>query len=532
MRSEVITPKVPIRRWTRATRRRLLSQDVELTSGVTADPSIWDPSLRMSPTLFDDCTLVCDSQHTASPVSAMTDRTVPDSHVISLSPTDSSSGTPSLFALGTGHSEADESSLLVTSAMLPPESPSADHTRTVSALILANQRINSLLRQIEELKANNIASVALQSIETPAVHVSAKRQMPVLQDRTQREILLFRASGRFTVLSNFFESNQSVGGVLFRSAEHAYQHKKALFHGRSDTASRVLRSRTPHQAKLAAKNIIQCKAWHDCKADVMATILEEKAKQCNVFRKALENTGNKRLVHNTETDSYWGCGEDFQGLNTLGSLLEDLRQRLHLVLPQPVRSRLARMSCQSRPAPTPTTLNRPQPNHPRTPAVIRPKVLVLGNSNARGVAQGLNDRGLDACGFALPGGTIPHVTSRLRHVRSPTDYLLLMVGDIEAADGLPAESICARYEHMLKEARHLFPWTRVMLSGLPQTGSNHRQDTIRKVNSFLEAVAHDERLVEYVSNARANLRDDIHLSRTARERLCFNVSCAVKKVFM
>ena len=112
-----------------------------------------------------------------------------------------------------------------------------------------------------------------------------------------------------------------------------------------------------------------------------------------------------------------------------------------------------------------------------------------------------------------------------------SDYLLLMAGDIEASDGLPAESICARYEHMLKEARQLFPWTRVMLSGLPQTGSNHRQDTTRKVNSYLEAVARDERLVEYVSNARAKLRDHIHLSRTARERLCFNVSCAVKKVF-
>jgi len=157
---------------------------------------------------------------------------------------------------------------------------------------------------------------------------------------------------------------------------------------------------------------------------------------------------------------------------------------------------------------------------------------VLGNSNARGVAQGLNDRGLDACGFTLPGGTISHVSSRLRHVRSPTDYLLLMAGDIEASDGLPPETICARYEHVLKEARHLFPWTRIILSGLPQTGSNRRQETIREVNSYLEAVAHDERLVEYVSNARAKLRDDIHLSRTARERLCFNVSCAVKKVFM
>ena len=340
-------------------------------------------------------------------------------------------------------------------------------------------------------------------------------------------MLLFRASGRFTVLSNFFESKLKIEGLLFKSAEHAYQHKKAVFHNRSDVARCVLRSRTPHQAKQMARDIVQCDAWHDCKTKLMTEILTEKAKQCHVFRKALENTGNKQLIHNTETDSFWGCGEDFLGLNTLGGILEDLRQRLHLLCPSPPQ----RGSEPTTPIQQSANTACPQPLPSETP-VSRPKIVVLGNSNARDVAQGLTDRGVDACGYTLPGATISHVTSRLRHVRAPTDYLLLMAGDIEAADGLPVESICARYEHMLKEALHCFPMTRIILSGLPQTGSNRRQDTIRKINNYLEAVACDERLVEYVSNERAKLRDNIHLSRGAKEKLCFGVSCVVKKHFM
>ena len=532
-----ITPKVSLRR---SARRQLISQDVKLTSGVTASPSSWDGPLRTSLPGLDSITVVPDTQASELSTVPETQDDLSTVSQTSLSPSlDSLSDSPSLFPLVSEHSPADESSLLVTSAMLPPESPSVNHVRTVSALILANQRIDSLLKEIAELKASTITSTALQSLHPPVVQ---PKSVPSTTTKAPREMLLFRASGRFAILSNFFEHKLLVQGVVFRSAEHAYQYKKALFHGRRDISARVLRSRTPHLAKQAAKSINQSKAWQECKSKEMAKILEEKAKQCEVFRKALQNTGTKHLVHNTETDSFWGCGEDFRGLNMLGSLMEVLRQNLHLKLPEPVSPRPIPPNTGHIPTVTPRHPTDPLPS--RSAAATRsnnrsvapsvpvncPKVLVLGNSNCRGIAQGLIDRGVDASGTAYPGGSISRLTSRIRHVKPPVtpEFVLLMAGDIEAADGLPPEAICARYEHLLREARQNFPWSRLILSGLPQTGSNRRQDTIRKVNNYLETVADEERLVEYVSNSKAKLRDNIHLSRPARERLCFNVTSVVK----
>jgi len=419
--------------------------------------------------------------------------------------------------------------------MLPADDSYELHIRTVTQLIQANQRIEELTREISELKARLSVNVALQAVRPPTTPVRTVK--PTTTD-SRSEMLLFRWSGRFQIFSNFHSSRLRLKNVSFPTAEHAYQYEKACFHARKDIASRILRCHTPFQAKRAAKDIHQCQAWHECKADVMAKILSEKAKQCQVFRKALVNTGNKRLVHNTETDSFWGCGEDFKGTNMLGRLLEDLRQTLRFALPTPCASR-------RNPTPAPSVaplqgqhhhvLHRP-PVRPRgsTAPSQRPKVLVLGNSNARGVAQGLIDRGVDSCGYTLPGGTISHVTSRVRHIKPAhqVDHILLMVGDIEAADGLPSEAICARYEHLIKETRRSFPWSRIILSGLPQTGNNHRQTVLREVNSYLESVACEERLVEYVCNARAKLRDRIHLSKSSVERLCFNVSSLAKKVFM
>lgn len=505
--------------------------------GFITTPPSWETRIPDTPRLLNSpSSVIPDTQSSVIPETQSLCQTVTTNIGLStdsITVVSSESTMPSLLPeVADVNTPSDASSLLVTSAMMPPpEDTNEMHKRTVSELILANKKIEELSKQITDLKAKQIVDMVVKSVQIcPSSLVqqsSSIQNTSTTTNKAEREMLLFRASGRLQVLSNFCMHNICIDGLKFRSAEHAYQYKKALYHNRRDVALRILHSKTPLIAKKISKNIIQCSQWHESKADIMMKILHEKAKQYPVFSRAVINTGNKHLIHNTETDSFWGCGEDFKGQNMLGSLLEDLRTYLVLQLPSATSTKHTPHST-GIPSTTSTISNI------HATVCPKPQVLVLGNSNSRGIAQGLMDRGLEASGFCYPGGTIPHITSRVRHTKSRTDpnFILLMAGDIDAANGLSAENICVQYDQLIRETRRTFPFARIILSGLPQSGCDMRQVTIRKLNYHLEAVANDERLVEFVNNTHAKLRDHIHLSRTSKEKLCMHVAHVAKKVFL
>ena len=58
----------------------------------------------------------------------------------------------------------------------------------------------------------------------------------------------------------------------------------------------------------------------------MKGILEAKWQQSDVFRQTLTQIMDRDLIHNVETDDFWGCGEDGLGANVLGILLEELHE--------------------------------------------------------------------------------------------------------------------------------------------------------------------------------------------------------------
>lgn len=60
----------------------------------------------------------------------------------------------------------------------------------------------------------------------------------------------------------------------------------------------------------------------------MRRALYAKFKQNPELRDLLLATGNALIVENAPGDRYWGCGKDGTGLNRLGILLVELRDRL------------------------------------------------------------------------------------------------------------------------------------------------------------------------------------------------------------
>jgi len=70
--------------------------------------------------------------------------------------------------------------------------------------------------------------------------------------------------------------------------------------------------------------------WTTRKVPVMEAAIRAKFTQHNAPRRALLNTGRRRLVEDSVVDSYWGGGRDRGGLNHLGRLLMELREELRM----------------------------------------------------------------------------------------------------------------------------------------------------------------------------------------------------------
>lgn len=433
---------------------------------------------------------------------------------------------------------------LLTDSMMPDAtSVSQKHHAMVAELFQANLCIASLKGEIEQLKEQALSTIVAHTLELEELKTTYARAIPSECPRatadqsakpvTTDKVVLFRSYGNNHILSNFFEVNLKYEGQSFWSAEHAYQWKCAVFHQNFNLANRIRHTRTPAQAKKLSRSIHRSSAWHECKTDIMMAILQQKAAQCSQFKSALTKTRGNRLIHNVESDSFWGCGIDLQGSNMLGVILEDLREELGSVTNGPPSPGAEN--------PTQHIRNTPPPHSPpvsNTPATddlpSRKKVTIIGNSNARGMSQELLERNVDAMGFVYPGGTLPRLTSRIRDTKSQDnepDAVVLMAGDIEAMDGVPADNISARYQHLIEETRSVYPWSRIVLSGLPQAGNHLRQQTIKDVNHQLQILAANERLVTFISNHDAKLRDDIHMTKSAKTKFTAAIAQYVKTLF-
>lgn len=128
-------------------------------------------------------------------------------------------------------------------------------------------------------------------------------------------------------LNNFSAHQVKYGRILYQTAEHAYQCQKFL-----DRKIRnlVKNATSPLSAKeIANKNKEKFRPdWHKIKVKIMKKIILTKIIQHDEVKKALLDTGDKELIENSPTDSFWGWGKDHQGENQTGKILMELRNKL------------------------------------------------------------------------------------------------------------------------------------------------------------------------------------------------------------
>lgn len=143
-----------------------------------------------------------------------------------------------------------------------------------------------------------------------------------------------RFAGRWGFLSNFHPSPLAWEGLVYPTAEHAFQAGKVP--AEVDTVRRwVAAAETPAQAKRRGRQVPLRPDWDTVRLEVMASVLRAKF-TANPDRQAqLATTGDHLLVEgNTWHDQFWGdcrCTRSVcrpAGANHLGRLLMNLRTEL------------------------------------------------------------------------------------------------------------------------------------------------------------------------------------------------------------
>ncbi len=119
-------------------------------------------------------------------------------------------------------------------------------------------------------------------------------------------------------------------GHEWPSVEHYFQAMK--FDTRApDYMEKIRQAETARKArKLGATRFKKIRNdWKKVRRVVMTRAVYTKAKAYPAVALALLETGQRKLVENSQYDYFWGCGRDRRGENMYGKILMDVREKLH-----------------------------------------------------------------------------------------------------------------------------------------------------------------------------------------------------------
>ena len=142
--------------------------------------------------------------------------------------------------------------------------------------------------------------------------------------------MINRFEGKYSFLSNFYQSTISDGNLMFPTVEHLFQAAKT-----TDMAEyeKIACARTPNEAKYLGRHVALRKDWEEVKEQVMYKALVEKF-SIPELRRSLLATGDEELIEgNVWHDNTWGnctCERcrNIEGQNKLGKLLMKIREEI------------------------------------------------------------------------------------------------------------------------------------------------------------------------------------------------------------
>jgi ribA/ribD-fused uncharacterized protein len=145
-------------------------------------------------------------------------------------------------------------------------------------------------------------------------------------------------------LSQWWEADFVVSGVLYRSTEHWMMAEKARLFNDEKTLTRILAAHSPAEAKKLGREIRSFlpEVWEAHKVEIVKTGNLHKFEQHKALAKFLLSTNDRVLVEASPVDTIWGIGlaadsedagnpERWQGSNLLGFVLMEVRDQLRTI---------------------------------------------------------------------------------------------------------------------------------------------------------------------------------------------------------
>lgn len=122
-------------------------------------------------------------------------------------------------------------------------------------------------------------------------------------------------------------------GKVWPTAEHYFQGMKFKDEARQEairTADSPVKAR-----KLGRKRHKSFRSdWKRVRETVMTRGIYIRARTHNELAEALLDTGDQKIVENSNFDYFWGCGRDRRGGNAYGSVLMNVRAKLREAQPE------------------------------------------------------------------------------------------------------------------------------------------------------------------------------------------------------
>lgn len=181
----------------------------------------------------------------------------------------------------------------------------------------------------------------------------------------------------------------------------------------------------------------------------------------------------------------------------------------------------------------PKTIRVDDPVHTSTHKSPEATVLLIGNSNVRGLASKLKskNREIRAESIVYSGGTIQNITSRIPHIGKDGDrhdFVVLHAGDISVRE---SDARCIiDMDELINVSRKCMPGSAFILPSVTTTKKNKTLDgNINRFNRYLQHISSKSADLIFLDIGDLPLLDSIHITAKGKDQYVEKIIRAVGK---